>query len=404
MMKKTIALFALIPFGFISTSLFVGGTYNASTIQNLKSKIQNGTNLQLVPVSIQQNSDRLGWDEQIWSQGKSGDRQALLKAIDNSLRYLRSPGAIAAYQQYPLREITRDRVWRSLVRFRQLVVKSRSPEELQASIQKEFKFYQSPGQDGKGDVLFTAYYEPIYPASRVRTAQYRYPLYRLPPDFASWSQPHPTRAELEADDGLLGAKSRLHGLEIAWLRDRLEAFLVHIQGSARLQLIDGSIMTVGYAGKTNFPYTSIGKELIKDGKLPADGLTLPAVLQYFRQHPTELNAYLPRYRTFVFFQPTNGAAPSGHLGVPVTAERSIATDKSLTPPGALALIYTQIPFLNQKGQLEQRTVSRYVLNQDTGSAIKGAGRVDYFMGTGELAAKRAGVTLSNGQLYYLLLK
>jgi membrane-bound lytic murein transglycosylase A len=387
MMKKTIALFALTLGQFIFADL----ASNASTTQ-------------LTPIDIQPNSQQLGWDEQIWGQGKSGDRQALLKAIDYSLRYLRSPQAITAYQQYPLREITRDRVWRSLARFRQLVVKSLSPKELQAAIQREFEFYQSPGQDGKGDVLFTAYYEPIYSASRVKTAQYRYPLYRLPPNFAAWSQPHPTRAELEGEDGLLGAKSQLHGREIVWLRDRLEAFLVHIQGSARLQLTDGSIMTVGYAGKTNFPYTSIGKELVKDGKLPTDGLTLPAVLQYFRQHPAELNTYLPRYRTFVFFQSTNGAAPHGHLGVPVTAERSIATDKSIAPPGALALIHTQIPFLNQTGQLEQRTVSRYVLNQDTGSAIKGAGRVDYFMGTGDVAAKRAGVTVSNGQLYYLLLK
>ena len=385
-MKQTIALFTLT----LSQFIFADLTYNASTTQ-------------LTPVDIRSNSHRLGWDEQIWGQGKSSDRQALLKAIDYSLQYLRSPQAISAYQQFPLREFTRDRVWRSLVRFRQLIVQSRSPEQLQAAVEREFEFYQSPGQDGKGDVLFTAYYEPIYPASRVKTAKYRYPLYRLPADFTSWSKPHPTRAELEGEDGLLGAKSRLHGQEIVWLRDRLEAFLVHIQGSARLQLTDGSIMTVGYAGKTNFPYTSIGKELIKDGKLPADGLTLPAVLQYFRQHPAELNTYLPRYRTFVFFQPTNGAAPHGHLGVPVTTERSIATDKSLTPPGALALIHTQIPFL-KAGQLEQRTVSRYVLNQDTGSAIKGAGRVDYFMGTGDLAAKRAGVTVSNGQLYYLLLK
>ncbi|URD47779.1 murein transglycosylase A [Chroococcidiopsis sp. CCNUC1] len=398
MMKQTIALFTLVLAQLLSADVTGNASTHTSTIH------ASAATVQLVPASIQQKSDRLGWDEQIWGQGKKGDRQALLKAIDNSLRYLRSPQAIAAYQQYPLREITRERVWRSLVRFRQLVINSHSPEQLQAAVQQEFELYQFPTQDGKSEVLFTAYYEPIYPASRVKTAEYRYPLYRLPPDFASWTEPHPTRAELEGENGLLGAKSRLHGRELVWLRDRLEAFLVHIQGSARLHLTDGSIMTVGYAGKTEFPYTSIGKELIKDGKLPADGLTLPAVLQYFRQHPAELNTYLPRYRTFVFFQPTNNAAPHGYLGVPVTAERSIATDKSLTPPGALALIHTQIPYFDRQGQLEQRTVSRYVLNQDTGSAIKGAGRVDYFMGTGDLAAKRAGVTVSNGQLYYLLLK
>ena len=281
---------------------------------------------------------------------------------------------------------------------------SPSPLALQAAVTREFVLYQSTGKDGKGNVLFTAYYEPIYTASRVPTAEYRYPLYRLPPNFESWRQPHPTRAQLEGKDGLLGAKSRLRGLEMVWLRDRLQAFLVQIQGSARLQLTDGTMMSIGYAGKTKYPYTSIGRELAKDGKLPLDGLTLPVMLQYFSQYPSELSSYLPRNRGFVFFRQTYGAPALGCLGVPVTAERSIATDKSLMPPGALALIHTQIPFVNVTGQMEYRTVSRYVLDQDTGSAIKGPGRVDYFMGTGKLAGDRAGVTGGKGQLYYLLLK
>jgi membrane-bound lytic murein transglycosylase A len=94
----------------------------------------------------------------------------------------------------------------------------------------------------------------------------------------------------------------------------------------------------------------------------------------------------------------------GSIHVPLTAERSIATDKSLMPPGALALIYGNFPFVNANGQMEHRTVTRYVLDQDTGGAIKGAGRVDYFLGSGKVAGDRAGVTVSNGQLYYLLLK
>ena len=367
--------------------------------------------LPLQPVYAQKQNinccqlDRLGVDEQIWQQnGQPGDWRALLMSIDHSLRYLRSPAAAAAYRRYPVSGITRDRVRRSLVRFRELVVNSPSPLALQAAVNREFVLYQSTGKDGKGNVVFTAYYEPTYTASRVPTAAYRYPLYRLPPNFESWRQPHPTRAQLEGKDGLLGAKSHLRGLEMVWLRDRLEAFLVQIQGSARLQLTDGRMMSIGYAGKTKYPYTSIGRELAKDGKLPLDGLTLPVMLQYFSQYPSELSSYLPRNRGFVFFRQTYGAPALGCLGVPVTAERSIATDKSLMPPGALALIHTQIHFANVIGQMEYRTVSRYVLDQDTGSAIKGAGRVDYFMGTGKLAGDRAGVTGAKGQLYYLLLK
>ncbi len=350
-------------------------------------------------------SELLGVDEQIWSKsGKLGDRQALLAAIAHSMRYLQTGDAAASYQRYPVPGFTRDRVVRSLERFRQLVVTSRSAEELQAAIRREFVFYQSVGKDGKGNVLFTAYYEPIHIASRVPTAEYRYPIYRLPPDFASWHHPHPTRVQLEGKDGLLGAKSRLRGLELLWMSDRIEAFLVQIEGSARFHMTDGSEMTLNYAAKTDYPYTSVGRELAKDGKLPLNGLTLPVMLQYFSQYPEQLNHYLPRNRGFVFFKETYGAPAMGSINEPVTAERSIATDKSLMPPGALALIHTQIPFVNPIGQMEYRNVSRYVLDQDTGSAIKGPGRVDYFMGTGKKAGDRAGVTGGNGQLYYLLLK
>jgi len=362
----------------------------------------------LLSVTQQQNiaccqPELLGLDEQIWGEnGQAGDWRSLLRSIDHSLKYIQSPAAARAYRKYPIKGITRDRVWRSLVRFRQLVVKSRTPAELQAAVRREFDFYQSSGRNGRGEVLFTAYYEPIYLASRVPTAEFRYPLYRLPPNFAKLR--HLTRWQLEGKDGLLGEKSQLRGLEIVWLRDRLEALLVQIQGSARLVLPDGKMMTLGYAGKTAHPYVSLGKELAKDGKLALSGLTLPVMVDYFRRHPEELNNYIPRVRGFVFFRETYGAPATGSLGVPVTAERSIATDKSLMPPGALALLQTALPFSSNFGQLEYRNVSRYVLDQDTGSAIKGAGRVDYFMGTGQLAGDRAGVTGSRGQLYYLLLK
>ncbi|MEH2221122.1 MAG: murein transglycosylase A [Nostoc sp.] len=350
----------------------------------------------------------LGWDDQIWGRtGASltgGDRKALLASIDNSLLYLTKGDAIAAYQNYPVKEITLDRVRRSLLRFRQLVVSSKSADQLQAAVRREFVFYQSVGNDGKGTVKFTAYYEPVYTASRVRTAIYKYPIYRLPPDFSQWSKPHPKRIDLEGKDGLKGNKSKLHGLELLWFRDRLDAYMVHIQGSAQIKLTNGKTTSIGYAGGTDYPWTSIGKELAKDGKLPLNGLTMPRMIAYFRQKPQELSNYLPRWERFIFFQETGGTGATGSIHVPVTAERSIATDKSLMPPGALALIYNSFPYAAPRGKLENRTVSRFVLDQDTGSAIKGPGRVDYFMGSGKLAGDRAGITGGNGSLYYLLLK
>lgn len=382
----------------------------------------------------------LGWDDRIWGEaGEMGDRQRLLASIDHSLRYLDTAAAVAAYAEYPVPGITRDRVRRSLVRFRQLVLLCRNATELQQAVRAEFEFYQAVGVDGLGTVEFTGYFEPTYAASRSPTADYRYPLYRVPADLDQWESPHPTRLELEGLDGLQGGSGPLRGTELVWLRDRMEAFLVQVQGSARLQLTDGSTMSVGYAGRTDYPYRSVGRMLVDDGKLPEDGLSLPAVLAYFRDRPDERDRYLARNNRFVFFRETNGAPPTGSLDVPVTAERSIATDKSLMPPGALAVLMTPLPVdtptttqspdsnfdaqmadaqiagsqeMDSQGdegaiappRLEYPLVSRFVLDQDTGGAIRGPGRVDIFMGTGQAAGDRAGRINSSGSLYYLLLR
>lgn len=332
------------------------------------------------------------------------DRKSMIRAIDHSLKYLETPKAIQAYAKYPVKTVTRDRVIRSLKRFRQLLTTARSEQALSNAIQREFVFYQSVGKDNQGTVAFTGYFEPVHTASRKPTAEYRYPLYALPTGFSQWTKPHPTRLELEGADGLQSSKGKLRGSELVWMRDRLEAFLIQVQGSARLNLTDGTTMTIGVAGLTDQPYTGIGRELVKDGKLKLEDLNLPNVLKYFEQNPQDLNVYLPRNRRFVFFRNTFGAPALGSLGVPVTADRSIATDKSLMPPGALALIQTQLPILNRQQQYEQKPISRFVLDQDTGGAIIGAGRVDIFTGTGTQAGSEAGLINATGQLYYPLLK
>jgi membrane-bound lytic murein transglycosylase A len=342
------------------------------------------------------SSSREKWNE--------SERQSLQKAIDNSLDYLSTPKAEQNYLQYSRSPFNLDRVERSLIRFRQLLLTTNSPAELEQAVKQEFIFYQSTGKDNQGTVDFTGYFEPTYPASRVRTAEYRYPLYRQPTNFANWDQPHPTRAQLEGKDGLSSNKSILSGYELVWLRDRLEAFLVQVQGSAKLTMTDGSTMSVGYDGTTNYPYVSIGGELVKDGVFAQEELSLPKLIAYFTADLAQLDQYIPRNNRFIFFRETNGAPPKGSLGVAVTGDRSIATDKSLMPPGALALIVAPIPDVEATGEIATQVVSRYVLDQDTGSAIKGAGRVDIFLGSGEVAGERAGRLNGSGSLYYLLLK
>ncbi|MBD2576552.1 MltA domain-containing protein [Oscillatoria sp. FACHB-1406] len=347
-------------------------------------------------------SPALGLDDRLWAD--NGDKETLLRTIDGNLNYLASDAAAIAYRKYPIKEITQARLIRSLQRFRELLLAARSPEELQAAVKREFVFYQAVGigPPRQGEVLFTAYFEPIYEASRTRTPEYRYPLYSAPPDLDRWPRPHPSRAELEGKDGLQ-THPKLKGLQLFWLRDRWEAYTIHIQGSARLKLTDGTETSVGYAGNVRQEYTSVGKALVEDRKLTLEQATMPGILAYFEQYPQEMNVYLPRDRSFVFFREKRGQPASGSLGLPLTLDRSVATDKSVMPPGALALLYAPLPLVIN-GKVEERIVSRYVLDRDTGGAIKGPGRVDYFAGSGKAAGARAGVTRHIGQFYYLLLK
>jgi membrane-bound lytic murein transglycosylase A len=343
-------------------------------------------------------------DDLLWQEAASTAQLRLLTAIAHSLSYLDTPAAAAAYVNYPIKGITQERVRRSLQRFRQLLLTSQSGAEFQAAVQQEFMLYQSIGNDGEGTVHFTGYFEPTYAASRVPSSEYRYPLYQRPSGLEDWVLPHPTRLELEGKDGLQGATGPLKGLELVWMRDRLEAFLVQVQGSARLHLTDGSFMSVGYAGRTEYDYVSLGRELINDGQVPAEGMTLERLLDFFAANPAALDDYIPRNDRFVFFRETDGGPPTGTFSVPVTAGRSIATDKALMPPGALALITLDWPEPDGRGQWPATPISRYVLNQDTGGAILGPGRVDIYVGSGDAAGDQAGQVNTDGALFFLLLR
>ena len=341
-------------------------------------------------------------DGRLWGRnGANGERASLLRAIDLNLRVLRSRRGRAYYRRPFLnRRVTHSRILASLQRFRQLLKYSSSQNAFYASLAREFEFV--PIHHPERAVHFTAYYTPEYSASRKRTNRYRYPLFALPKNFNRWPRPHQTRERLEGRSGLQ-ISSLLRGREIAFLPSRMDAFLAHVQGSVRLRFPDGKTMQLGYAGATGHSYTSIGRELVSDQKLSWNELTLPAVREYFRDHPHELNDYLPRNKRFVFFRRTSGPA-RGALGTPLVAERSIATDKSIFPPGALYL--ASIRFENPSAQSvwNANSVTRFLLDADVGSAIKGPGRVDLYMGVGRGAEERAGVVNSNAEMYLLLLK
>jgi membrane-bound lytic murein transglycosylase A len=211
--------------------------------------------------------------------------------------------------------------------------------------------------------------------------------------------PYFTRRQIDEDGSLRG-----RSLEIAWVADPVELFFLHIQGSGIIRLPDGTELNVGYAAQNGWPYRSIGRLLIDRGKMTREEVSMQRLRRYLNDHPDEQSEILAYNESYVFFR-VNPVGPLGSLGVPVTAGRSIATDSRLFPKGALALIQTEIPILDGGGRLiGWRPVSRFVVNQDTGGAIRGLQRADIYFGTGSAAAGLGGYMNRPGKMFFLILK
>ncbi|MFH2001105.1 MAG: MltA domain-containing protein, partial [Planctomycetota bacterium] len=183
----------------------------------------------------------------------------------------------------------------------------------------------------------------------------------------------------------------------------LDAFIIHVQGSASLRLPDGKLLKIGYAGKNGRTYRSLGQALVKAGKLSADEVSLDSIRSYFRDAPDDINPYMFRNESYIFFTEHDGG-PYGSIGAEVTPYHTIATDKSVFPRAALTFIDTALPKRDSTGRVAYPSYAGFALDQDTGGAIRSAGRVDVFMGTGKEAEYLAGRTKHEGCLYYLFLR
>ena len=281
--------------------------------------------------------------------------------------------------------------------------------QLNAAIRDKFDVYMSVGCDNNGTVLFTGYYTPIFDGSPERSERFSYPLYNQPNDLVKGLDgqilgqrqadgqitPYPPRAEIE-DSGLL------NGGELVWLSDPFEAYIAHVQGSAKLRMPDGKLTTVGYAASNGQEYHSVAEEMVKDGRISRGQMSLSAMIDYFKRHIDQVNMYVRRNPRFVFFRKQEGP-PRGSLNEPVTSMRTIATDKSIFPRGCLTFITTALPRMSGSDIVNQ-VYSGFALDQDTGGAIRAPGRCDVYMGVGNTAGKLAGKTYQEGKLYYLFLK
>ena len=347
------------------------------------------------------------------------DRTSLELAIDRSKEY---------YDRLPVERTVRfgDRLCtvgelkESLHAFLDILRTSDSDSERVERIGKAFDVYKSPGRGEEG-VLFTGYYEPILDGSLQRTDTYRYPIYRTPDDHIAIDLgtfkekyrgeriiarieegnivPYYTREDIDIRGCLAGK-----GTELLWLSDPIDIFFLQIQGSGVVKLPDGELVQVSYEQSNGHPYSSVGRILVEEGKMTIGEVSMKGIKRYLRDHPDEIFEILSRNESYVFFRIVD-EGPVGSLNVTVTPGRSIATDASLFPKGALAFVRLRKPVIDEEGAIVSwEPFSRFVLNQDTGGAIKGPGRVDLFCGRGRDAEIMAGHLRQEGELYFLVKK
>ncbi|MCH2138811.1 MAG: MltA domain-containing protein [Phycisphaerales bacterium] len=340
---------------------------------------------------------RTAWDE----------RDLFLQdACDESTAWFDKP---STNQWFPVNGIDHDHARASVVAFRDLMRTSADYDTFLNDVHSRFDVYQSIGCDDQGTVLFTGYYSPTFKASRYKQPGYTVPLYSRPTDLVTDPTTGEPRGRRMPDGSIVPWPSRrdieasgvLDGSEIVWLKDPLSAYMVHVNGSARLKMLDGSEMYLGYGGKTDRPYTGLGATLVERGHIRLDELGMPAIRKLYRTQPSVVEDAIMQNESYVFFQEYDGGTwPAGSLGFPVTAERSIATDKSIYPRGCVVFVDTDAArFAGAPRRFQQ-----FMLDQDTGGAIRAPGRCDLYLGSGAMAEILAGRQYAEGHLYYLFLK
>jgi len=326
-----------------------------------------------------------------------GDIDSLRTAVAQSLSWLdrQPPGRVLTFGP---RRIMLGEYASGLRRLLMMFAGDPAPEVLEERVLAEFDVLSAAGRSD-GSVLLTGYHEPVIDVSDRPSAQYAVPVLGLPADFpGGWRDPrYLTRAEIEA--GQLGTAAR----PLAWARDPIDVFFMEVEGSGTLRFPDGREVRVGPAATNGRPYRSIGRLLIDEGRLTEETVSMQSIRTWLMENPSERARVLRYNQSVVFFRRLEGP-PLGSLGVPLTPARSIATDARLFPGGGLAFIRTERPIRLPDGRVVWSPISRFVLNQDTGGAIRGPGRVDVFWGRGGDADLAASEMKQLGDLYFLVPK
>ena len=284
---------------------------------------------------------------------------------------------------------------------------------LRAFYETWFRPYQVFNPDGTDTGLITGYYEPLLKGSRKQSKRFAYPIYAPPddmlevdmgdlyPQFRGQSVrgrlqgkrvvPYFNRAEIDA-----GLATGLKGHELFWVENPVELFFLQIQGSGRIELEDGTRVKIGYAEQNGHSYASLGRKLIDMGELKPEEASMQGIKSWAEKHPEQLFVLLGHNPSYVFFRelPDTLSAPLGALGVPLTEEYSIAVDQRTIPLGVPVFLATTQPN-------SAEPLNRLMFAQDTGGAIRGAVRADFYWGFGEIAAIRAGSMKQSGKMWVL---
>lgn len=346
-------------------------------------------------------------------------RASLTAAVRNSISYLEELEPTQEFAIYD-QTCTAARLLASLQTFAAIIEQSLSTAELRRRVLERFDVYQARGSGfwSRGRMLVTGYYEPVLAGSLTRSPPFLYPLYTVPGNLVTLPEkgigaqktgrlengvllPYWTRAEIEENPAAAG----LTGSELVYLADPMDVFILHVQGSGKIRLRDGSLRNVHFAATNGRPYRSIGRLLVDEDRLALNDVTLPRIRQYLADHPADRDRILRYNESYIFFRWEEGPGPIGSLGEVLTPGRSVAADQDLFPAGALCFLQSEKPVLDQAGAIVAWTpFSRFVLLQDSGTAIKGSGRLDIFWGSDEYAETAAGAMKQPGKLYILVLK
>lgn len=371
-----------------------------------------------------------------------GERETLTLALDEQVQFWVKAGNPDVELAFGKVRVTRRDYLEALQEFQQFLKSNPDNAALGEYLKTHFQWHEVYGGERWGEVLVTSYFEPLLEGADKPQGALTQPLYSLPKDMVlvnlgEFAEALPSLADLkgkltEQKSGQTVLRGRLlpaakpselsvvvpfpsreqidgqgvlakQGLEICYV-DPIDAFFLHIQGSGRVQFPDGRSLHLTYSGQNGHPYYPIGKELFET--IPKEEMSLQRIEAHLRSlGKTEQQTLLNKNPSYVFFAPAPNGRGISYQGTPVVPGRTIATDRGLFPKGALAVLATEFPtFGDSQTSVPSEWVSRsrVVLDQDTGGAIRGAGRVDFFWGFGKEAARAAGVMKNPGRLWYLV--